>query len=303
MESRFQYKKKELDLFWWWINERHRIYLKKEARDPWPWTDSKVLQKYKFTNAFRQLDAVTQEWTARWQRDFNQGAGMTHGDILFAVCLFRFFNWPRTFDVLRAKLGDTWSKSKAITVLNREHKAGRQLFTGAYIVSSGGEKQPKHLTIIDALDHVFKQREMYGERIRYLNSMQGTVVVLQNINTVGPFVAYEIACDLRFTPVLAHAAGKLTWANAGPGAMRGIHRLLTGKVDKPKKRIDYNAAMVDLWNRSSEHLEAHVRDCELPFELREIEHSLCEYDKLRRVQRGEGAPRSLYRPPAWAVSS
>ena len=32
-------------------------------------------------------------------------------------------------------------------------------------------------------------------------------------------------------------------------------------------------------------------------EMREIEHSLCEFDKYQRVKHGEGKPRSIYQPP------
>ncbi len=31
-------------------------------------------------------------------------------------------------------------------------------------------------------------------------------------------------------------------------------------------------------------------------ELRDIEHSLCEFDKYERVRLGEGRPRSMYKP-------
>jgi bacterioferritin (cytochrome b1) len=36
--------------------------------------------------------------------------------------------------------------------------------------------------------------------------------------------------------------------------------------------------------------------CEWPFEMREIEHSLCEYDKYLRVMKKEGRPRSTFTP-------
>jgi hypothetical protein len=136
---------------------------------------------------------------------------------------------------------------------------------------------------------------MLASKIIAHRSMAVTTAMLQHYNTVGPFVAYEIACDLRHTRILFNATDKLTWANTGPGAARGIHRLLTGRFAKPKKlKIDYNAVMVDLLKRSKYQLKSHVRDCGWPFEMREIEHSLCEWDKYRRVQKGEGKPRSLY---------
>ena len=48
-----------LKKFYWWINERHRIYLNKEADKEWPWTKDEIMQTYKFTNVFRELDAET----------------------------------------------------------------------------------------------------------------------------------------------------------------------------------------------------------------------------------------------------
>lgn len=67
--------------------------------------------------------------------------------------------------------------------------------------------------------------------------------------------------------------------------------------------------MIALWKESAEYLEGEIRNHhplikiadkrgrkrKLPFELREIEHSLCEFDKYERVRRGEGRPRQLFR--------
>lgn len=297
--ARIVYKTRELELFFYWINERHAIYLLKQHKQPWPWTADKVLRKYKFTNAFRQLDAVTQAWTTRYHRLLKFGT-ISNGDLLFQLCLFRFFNWPQTYDSLTVVMGGRrWNKRAALDLLENIHLSGGKIFTGAYIISSGGQRQEKYITIVEALDQVYRDRDMLASKIIAHRSMAVTTAMLQHYNTVGPFVAYEIACDLRHTRILFDATDKLTWANTGPGAARGIHRLLTGKFQKPKKgKIDYVAVMVDLLKRSKYQLKSHVRDCEWPFEMREIEHSLCEYDKWRRVMRREGTPRSLYRPKA-----
>ena len=50
--------------FWYWVNERHSIYLRKAAGDPRPWTKDPILQRYKFTNVFRELDMGT-----KWLRE------------------------------------------------------------------------------------------------------------------------------------------------------------------------------------------------------------------------------------------
>jgi hypothetical protein len=40
-------------------------------------------------------------------------------------------------------------------------------------------------------------------------------------------------------------------------------------------------------------------DNEFPaWEMRDVEHTLCEFDKYERVRLGEGRPRSVFRPAA-----
>jgi alpha-glutamyl/putrescinyl thymine pyrophosphorylase clade 1 len=141
--------------------------------------------------------------------------------------------------------------------------------------------------------------------------MEHAVDVIMDVPTQGPFTSYEIVCDLRHTRLLQHAKDVNSWANAGPGAKRGIHRLLTADKDWDKNykwpkafelkkgaKPNYNSVMRDLLVRFKEDgMEDHIRECEWPFEMREIEHSLCEFDKYSRVKNNEGRrPRSLFRP-------
>jgi hypothetical protein len=101
---------------------------------------------------------------------------------------------------------------------------------------------------------------------------------------VGNFMAYEIVTDLRHTRVLCDATDTMTWANVGPGALRGLRRL-----DAHVRPSGGVARMKYLLDVSPEHLPGVPR-----LELRDIEHSLCEFDKYCRVKFGEGRPRSKY---------
>ena len=47
-------------------------------------------------------------------------------------------------------------------------------------------------------------------------------------------MAYEIVCDLRYTYFLRDATDKDTWTHLGPGAKRGMERLLHGEVISQK---------------------------------------------------------------------
>jgi hypothetical protein len=49
----------EESLFWYWISERHSIFLRRQEGKPKPWTDDPILRDYKFTNPFRENDRGT----------------------------------------------------------------------------------------------------------------------------------------------------------------------------------------------------------------------------------------------------
>jgi hypothetical protein len=300
MGMTYKYKERQLKWFWHWINERHAIYVRRFIeKKSYPWTKDKILREYKFTNPFRQLDRVTQCWTDRFCRLLHKGRDMKDGDILFQVCQFRFFNWPQTYDKLYFNM-NRWNVDKAKKLLDEMKAEKQQIFTGAYIITGLGVPRPKHYIIAEALDELYDVRHELAEDIVDQRSMEHAVTVLSSITTVGGFVAYELACDLRHTRLLADATDMYSWANPGPGAMRGIHRLLTGYAKwTGGRRPDYRAIMRDLYVRATAKpspLSKDVLGAEWPFEMREIEHSLCEFDKYMRVKNGEGRPRSRYKP-------
>jgi len=111
----------------------------------------------------------------------------------------------------------------------------------------------------------------------------------------GGFTAYEVVCDLRWTRYGAQWPDINVFAHAGPGALRGLNVMQGLPKRQPRKEAAALEAMRFLlgearreWPRAS---KLYPR-----LELREIEHSLCEYDKWSRVRNGEGRPRSKFRP-------
>lgn len=321
MKVKIRWRAKQLRLFWYWINERHKIFEARKAGKPYPWTKDKILQEYKFTNPFRQHDRVTQEWVKRYITLLGTGKpidAVKDEDILFQCAMFRLYNWPATYDALHYGIRGKWSLEQAIKILHALKAEGKQIFTGAYIIPSAG-KPDKPKTIAEALDFLWDgrdamemqvrkeegkpqlppNRKRWARRIRKKQSMRFATQLLQKVPTIGPFIAYEIVCDLRHTRLLADAKDKMSWANAGPGAMRGIHRLLCGEYEWPKDKPkpDYNRMMRALLRMALRKTSAAVRKCGTPFEMREIEHSLCEFDKYMRIKRKEGKTRSKFKAP------
>lgn len=285
------FNKQMLKLFFYWMNERHSIYKKKTEKKPFPWTKDPILSTYKFTNVYRQLDRVTVEWGSRYAKLLMKSP--KPAEIIFHCAMFRMFNWPETYDALSFGMSK-WNLDKAMKILQERQGEGLQVFTGAYIIPNVGRTDPKIQVICEALNVVHEMRGDIAQALREKPSLKLCTELLMKVPTIGPFIAYEIACDLRFTKVLDRASDIHTWANAGPGAKRGIHRLLNGGAHTwTGKKPDYLKAMRELLLLAPKHFD--TEGGEFPFELREIEHSLCEFDKYLRVKFGEGKPRSLYK--------
>jgi hypothetical protein len=277
------------DEFVYWIGERRSIYAKKQEGKPWPWTEDTILQTYKFTNVFRELDTTTV-----WMREnlTNPNLNEPHDKMIYNCALFRMFG---TMEMCEAIGG--WQQVhnpghlKNIARSRLDNK--ERVFTGAYIITNQGRKDPKENIVVDEFvagiwdnrDELAstceqKSLERLHKKLRTLSGWGG-----------GGFMAYELVSDLRHTNVLNDAKDILTWANAGPGAKRGLNRVFGRPLKFGKNRHGWNGEMRLLLSKVTEHF------ADPSFEMREIEHSLCEFDKYQRVKNNEGRPRSLYHPP------
>ena len=74
--------------FFWWIEERHRIFEKRKrglSRD-W-WTEDEILRTYRFTNPYRENDRTTV-----WFRENIRDPLKDDNKVLMATVIFRWFN-------------------------------------------------------------------------------------------------------------------------------------------------------------------------------------------------------------------
>jgi hypothetical protein len=291
-----KFRNRELGLFWYWVNERHSIYLRRRAGDPFPWTKDKILREYKFTNVFRQLDRMTINLNRRIQTP--PLCNDPPPDRLYRIMLFRAFNWHETYDLIHKKGADT-NVHKMKKVLHAAARDGDKIFTGAYIVTNAGQSESKIDVMCDALGVMCRGRGRAWDRIAAKPTMQNATEVIAEFPMQGMFTAYEVACDLRYQPgmPLENAPDVMTWANPGPGAQRGVRRLLVGQAKREHLSITKKECIEVMQELLAMGPERFRHWADWPMEMREIEHSLCEVDKYLRAKNGEGRPRSKYRPP------
>ena len=279
-----------IERFYYWINERHAIYQKRAKGVRPPWTEDPILQEYKFTNPFRENDRVTVWMRNNWTKPNNN---RPHGEIIFNCCLFRMVGtsefadehgWVQQFNPAQTK-----------QLINTRIERGLRTFTGAYIITNQGLKLPKSEVVVDYfLSPIWENKEALAQTATNSQSLQALHEEMATYRGWGGggFMSYEVVTDLNYTPVLSSAKDRYRWANAGPGAKRGLNRI----HDRPlKSRLgDYqcNREMQDLLELSGRYIGKHIDP--LAVDMRCIEHSLCEWDKYERVRLGQGKPRSKY---------
>ena len=280
-----------LDRFLYWVKERHRIYVKRERGRPKPWTDDEVLQNFFFTNPYRENDKTT-----IWFRKNVRDPMKDNPDVLLATVIFRWFNLIETGMILNTNGWLTGWRRREVEMYfqHRRDIDKKKIFTGAFMINSpGGE--PKLEAICRRINNVWKDRKNLIPEIEESPSLQIAHEVLTEYEGLGGFMAYEIVCDLRYTYLLENATDIMTWANPGPGCIRGLYRLAGEEIvnksnsTSPPKPKNFIERMKKLLATTQRRLSKMPK-----FEMREIEHSLCEFDKYERVRLNEGRSKRKY---------
>lgn len=276
--------------------KRHAIYLARAANAPPPWTKDEILAKYKFTNVYREFDRVTV-----WVDQFIRRPYAEHKHLWFMLAIARQINWPPTLEAIMRDSGawpheDTWDHRALRKIIQKRQKEGHQVYTGAYMLNAHGfeklqtEDRDKALfTSKLVLDSVWTHRHVIMPELH--DTLQRAHAAFLPYHGWGGFTAYEVVCDLRHTRYLKSASDKYQWAHAGPGAKRGLNRLLDNPVKTAVKDAEAVMLMRELLQKIGPKWPHKP-----PLEMREIEHSLCEFDKYERARLGEGRPRTKFKP-------
>ena len=266
----------------YWIKERQQIYIKKAAGLPKPWSKDEILQKYYFCNCFREQDKTTV-----WFRE-NIRAPLDNTPAVFmATVIFRWFNKIETGKMLlERKLYTNWDEHKAVILL-RDLNKNQPVFTSAYMIKCGnGPPGCKIPMVCNCITQLWRCKEILVEACLSSNNLESVHSHLCTFRGLGGFMSYEVVTDLRHTYLLKTATDIDTWANPGPGCLRGLSWLLYGCQDG---RVSHPLAkMHELLPRVRAALP-HMK-----FEMRDIEHLLCESDKYNRALYGTGKNKRNY---------
>jgi hypothetical protein len=305
------------DLYWYYASERQRMFERRLAGEPGPWTSDPILRDFKFCNVYRAADRVSQYMI----RDVcYHGESCTEEDRLFQITAFRTFSktatWTTVHDVLgRYPVLDDLADGSFGSALEVARERNGGLYTGAFILCATDAygQSAKHRNHIELFRHMFLHDQL-GKRLLEATSLREVYTLLHGYPLMGDFMSYQTAIDLNYSALLDFSENEFT--QAGPGALRGIKKCF-------QDFGDYTPAEIVLWmtDRQEEELTRlglpfgglwgrplHAIDCQGLF---------CETDKYCREAAPELAssrkrikarftptpePVRLFFPPKWNIN-
>jgi hypothetical protein len=260
----------------YWINERQRITDNRAIDEPKPWTQDPILQRFKFCCVQREDDRVTRWIDANWRKPHDADP-----NAWFAMCVARLINWPDTLHAIGYPL--RWDAARAARAMHARAAQGAKVFTGAYMVTSGGQSGSK----IDYIVSTLTQTRKLADPPRRGDTLRQAHAKLVNAPGLGSFMAAQVVADLKHMALLREASDWMDWAAPGPGSLRGLARITGKRVNNQDAFI---IALQALRKDLMPLLGSHVDDqC-----LQDLQNCLCEFDKYERTLWGEGRPRSHY---------
>ncbi len=211
------------DTYWRFAAKRQALYERRLTDPVGPWTDDPILQTYRFTNAFRASDRVSQYLIREIQYEPSRPDSPI--EIIFRTLLFKIFNKIETWELIERELGPvTWQSInlKALDeVFNRAMARGVTIYSAAYIMPAPPfGKVRKHSNHIALLDQMM--RDGFPQKIVQTQSLKEVYDLIAPYPGIGNFLACQYAIDLAYSSAIPH--GEDDFVVPGPGALDGISK-------------------------------------------------------------------------------
>ena len=269
------------DTYWRFAAERQALYLRRLSGAHAPWTADSILRSYRFTNAYRAADRVSQYLISEVQ--YRSDRLQSTDEVVFRTLLFKIFNRIETWELLERSLGRmSWrsaNREAVCDVLNDAFRRGQRLYSAAYIMPSPalGEKR-KHANHLALLWQMMSDGlASQVEKAKSLSEVYGLILSYQSM---GPFLAFQFAVDLNYSPVLDFT--EANFVVAGPGALDGIAKCFEDVDGRSPAQIIH-------WMTEHQAEEFAKRGLEFPglfgrpLQPIDCQNLFCEISKYARV--------------------
>lgn len=279
----FSCQQKELiENFFWFVNERHSIYIKKSNGFSRPWTKDNILATKKFCNIYRELDKGTVWYIDNIVKPIlEEKANNWHLELLFQTIQYRFINTVKIMDELGGPV-KMWDFDK-ISFENKIRNINSVIpFNTAYAICLTFSQYPNasdmHNGLALILNDIKNDICKITADLLSANNLESACNALSSRRGIGKFLAYEIACDLMYSGFLPFTEND--YVNPGPGSLVGLKIIFGETLKTPPKRL-----IEELCLSQSSFLPPGFPG--VPLTLRGVEHSLCEWRKYWNIKNGK----------------
>jgi hypothetical protein len=305
------------DLYWYFASERQRMFERRVAGKPGPWTEDPILREFKFCNVFRAADRVSQYMI----RDVcYHEEPCSEEDRLFQVTAFRTFSKTATWTTVRGILGryptlDDLADGSFTSALDQARQRNGGLYTGAFILcaTDAYRQSSKHRNHVELFRHMFLH-DQFAAKLLEARTLREVYGLLHGYPLMGDFMSYQTAIDLNYSALIDFSENEFT--QAGPGALRGIKKCFEDLGDyTPAEIVQWMTERQEgefarlglpfggLWGRPLHAIDCQGLFCETDKYCREAAPDLASARKrikARFIPTPE--PVRLFFPPKWGIN-
>lgn len=305
------------DTYWRFAVARQEVFFRRVKGGIGPWTQDPILARYKFTNAYRASDRVSQYLL---RHVIYKGTQLPE-EVFFRTLLFKIFNRIETWELLEAAVGEiaysSYSFETYDRVLTQALAAGRAIYSAAYIMPSASRvfghsrKHRNHLKLIERMMADDMARGIAGAR-----TMRDAFDMLRSYPSIGDFLAYQFVTDLNYSEVTDFS--EMEFVVPGPGALDGIRkcfsdfgglteadliRVVTERQETEFERLGLQFR--DLWGRRLQLIDCQNLFCEVSKYAR-VKHpefkGIGKRSRIKQIYRPSAGPIQYWYPPKWGIN-
>ncbi|WP_412468852.1 nucleotide kinase domain-containing protein [Pedobacter sp. KLB.chiD] len=307
------------DSYWKFAALRQEVFFKRVDANPLPWTDDVILNNYKFTNAYRAADRVSQYLIK--EVIYNPKYPDSPKETLFRILLFKLFNKIETWELLLSEFDvptfEDYNFEAYDKILHQAMAAKEKIYSAAYIMPSGGSYfgyQKKHTNHLKLIEMIIEEET--HESLMSAKTMQQAFEVVKRFPGLGDFLAYQFLIDINYSNIIDFSES--SFVVPGPGARGGISKcfadlgglnyveaikLMTDRQHKEFERLDLD--FKNLWGRDLQLIDCQNLFCEVDKYAR-VKHPDIKgnSDRIKIKQKFKGNPKPInyWFPPKWGIN-
>lgn len=270
------------ETYWRFAVLRQEVFFNR-LNGKYPWTTDPILNAFKFTNAYRASDRVSQ-YLIR-EVIYNDALPSDPKEVLFRILLFKLFNKIETWEKLTKHFGTITLQDyrfKAYdNVLHNSIKNGERIYSAAYIMPSGQSffgfprKHSNHLKLIELI--IQKETHLH---LMNAKKMHHAFDMLKAFPGLGDFLAYQLLIDINYSPILNFSESD--FVVPGPGARGGISKCFSDTAGLSYSEII--KAVTEIQDKEFSRLGLNFKNLfGRPLQLIDCQNLFCEVDKYARV--------------------